>query len=392
MWAWLKKLECSKGEDGNNTVTVIASIGAAGAAVFGGLFNLILDDDEPRNGGRRGGQESAWVAQHQQFFKRDHADRRLPLGQNWRFYRGDDAGFAHREFDDSTWQYIDANQAWEKQINADYDGIAWYRKSIRIKIRTDHPLFLVLGKIDDADETYFNGHLIGKTGEFPPEEKTAWDAQRIYPIPEKLIRDDGLNVIAIRVYDQQGPGGLVRGGAAIFESHLPAAQVNLNGEWQIARNKTEPNQPPGEDAAWSTIIAPGRWDNQGWGDFDGTAWYRKSFTWDAATDADRLELSLGRIDDRDEVFLNGTRIGRTWSDGNQGEMWNQRRRYPFPAKLLQTGENELLVKVNDDRQSGGIHAGPLGIMTAEDAKLYWSAGHAPRPVLKTVWDWLLGRG
>ena len=66
-----------------------------------------------------------------------------------------------------------------------------------------------LGKIDDADVTYFNGEVIGKTGALPPEYETGYGDSRAYNIPAKKIRWDQENTIAVRVYDGGGGGGIV---------------------------------------------------------------------------------------------------------------------------------------------------------------------------------------
>jgi hypothetical protein len=71
---------------------------------------------------------------------------------------------------------------------------------------------LVLGKIDDIDQTYFNGEDIGESGEFPPNyEASAFNEVRRYPVEADLIRYSQDNVIAVRVYDQGGRGGMWAG-------------------------------------------------------------------------------------------------------------------------------------------------------------------------------------
>ncbi len=54
-----------------------------------------------------------------------------------------------------------------------------------LKMGTGKGLKMYLGKIDDADQTYLNGKLIGETGSFPPNYVTQWEKQRIYIIPEE---------------------------------------------------------------------------------------------------------------------------------------------------------------------------------------------------------------
>ena len=66
-----------------------------------------------------------------------------------------------------------------------------------------------MGAIDDADETYLNGKQIGKFGEFPPAKVTAYDLPRLYEFKPELLQET--NVIAIRVSDWGGGGGIWKG-------------------------------------------------------------------------------------------------------------------------------------------------------------------------------------
>ena len=58
---------------------------------------------------------------------------------------------------------------------------------------------LMLGRIGNADETYFNGIMIGATGEFPPAAHSMWNHPRYYMVHRDFIRYGADNVIAVRV-------------------------------------------------------------------------------------------------------------------------------------------------------------------------------------------------
>ncbi len=89
---------------------------------------------------------------------------------------------------------------------ADANGEAVYRKKIWIdKSLLGNDMLLELGAIDDFDETYFNRELVGKI------DKTVegyWGVKREYTVPAKLLKE-GENVIAVRVFDRYGAGGLL---------------------------------------------------------------------------------------------------------------------------------------------------------------------------------------
>ena len=87
------------------------------------------------------------------------------LSGNWKFTTGDDRKWAEDNFDDSQWQNLRVPASWDMQGYRDFDGFAWYRMRFRIPVNLrGHVLTLLLGKIDDVDETYLNGELIGRTG------------------------------------------------------------------------------------------------------------------------------------------------------------------------------------------------------------------------------------
>ena len=131
----------------------------------------------------------------------------LHLSKESKFNFGDNPEWANPAFDDTNWP----NQELAKSFRKD-SSYAWYRIKIVIpsgfKTTNGKGLKVNLGKIDDADETFFNGKLIGSTGTMPPDYATQWDKSRTYTIPEKEIRWDRENVIAVRVYNLLGGMGM----------------------------------------------------------------------------------------------------------------------------------------------------------------------------------------
>ena len=136
------------------------------------------------------------------------------LPEKWKFKTGDNVEWAKPSFNDNDWKEIAAGSAWENQSYDGYDGYAWYRTSVFIssKLKEDAKkyggLILRLGRIDDADITYLNGELLGKTGGFPPYFASAHSTLREYPISVDKVLWNQPNVIAVRVYDGGGQGGM----------------------------------------------------------------------------------------------------------------------------------------------------------------------------------------
>ena len=105
---------------------------------------------------------------------------------------------------------------WESFLKDNYDGIAWYR--LNMDIPRDQDLYLNLGPIDDFDQVFFNGTLIGKTDRSTPKW---WNHPRTYMIPKSLIREKG-NLIVVRVEDESGLGG-IKAGPVTITSEPPRA-------------------------------------------------------------------------------------------------------------------------------------------------------------------------
>jgi sialate O-acetylesterase len=100
----------------------------------------------------------------------------------------------------SGWKEIQAPGIWESQGYQSLDGVAWYRKEFNLSTTEANAIAEVsLGPVDDFDETYINGKLIGKTEKY--------DIPRKYKIQPGILRA-GKNVICVKVTDTGGGGGI----------------------------------------------------------------------------------------------------------------------------------------------------------------------------------------
>jgi alpha-L-fucosidase len=136
----------------------------------------------------------------------------LGLTGKWLFQKGDKAEWSEPSLNDASWDKVKVPAQWEAMGYQCEHCYGWYRLHLSIpKEWKGHGLVLPLGKIDDADITYFNGKEIGRMGTFPPQEQTAWNRVRRYEVPAELIHFGKDNVIAIRVYNGTGGAGLYDG-------------------------------------------------------------------------------------------------------------------------------------------------------------------------------------
>ena len=143
-----------------------------------------------------------------------------------RFQKGDDPAWSAPGFDDSAWREVSFDQPWEELV--DYaNGYGWYRIHVVIpsslKKGKVGAIMLDLGAIDDSDQTWLNGHSVGKDGTFPEEPggySSEWGRKRHYVVDPSWVKWDKENVIAVRVYNYGDPGGFYRGAAQIVKPSL----------------------------------------------------------------------------------------------------------------------------------------------------------------------------
>jgi hypothetical protein len=307
----------------------------------------------------------------------------VSLRGSWKFALGDDPRRASPSFNDDTWSTIYVPAYWEDEGYPGYNGFAWYRKKCYVSEEWEgKSLYLQLGKVDDVDRVFVNGKPIGGRGSFPPKYRSAYGDTRRYPLSPSVLVYGAENTIAVRVYDSEQAGGIVGMDVGISEDvAAPALDVSLVGMWRFATGD-DPSwkNPSYNDTQWNEILVPSYWESQGYDNYDGYAWYRIWFGVPKAL-ADRdIMLLLGKIDDAEEVYLNGEFVGQSdlmlqpGEKGSYGEQHKKQRAYTIPpGKLHAERKNLLAVRVHDNWRDGGIYDGPIGILSLEHY-LAWKRG------------------
>lgn len=107
------------------------------------------------------------------------------------------------------------------------------------------------------------------------------------------------------------------------------------------------------DSDWEEIQLPGRYDNQiNGGEFNGAVWFRKNIVIDNL-DSDYI-LTIGAVDDMDETYVNGHKIGGLIGMG----FWNKKREFKIPKSILKKGNNTIALRAIDAEGVGEI-IGPM---------------------------------
>jgi len=104
------------------------------------------------------------------------------------------------------------------------------------------------------------------------------------------------------------------------------------------------------DSSWPEMEVPSYWNGTALDNFDGIVCFRREFTLPAALTGKDLNLELGPIDDMDDTYINGKRIGETLLTG----FWGKERIYKIPAELMTPDLNVLTVYVIDNMSGGGM--------------------------------------
>lgn len=136
------------------------------------------------------------------------------------FHWGDNAEWKGKDVNDESWQNIPINRTWNSQgINRERT-YAWYRihftvsESVFDGSDQRNVLMLTLPCVDDADVTYLNGVEIGSTGRLPDNAEgyvSGWNGERKYKVNASDVNFGGDNVIAVRMWNEGGDGGMFNG-------------------------------------------------------------------------------------------------------------------------------------------------------------------------------------
>lgn len=167
-------------------------------------------------------------------------------------------------------------------------------------------------------------------------------------------------------------------------------KIELHGAWHFQYTGQQVLDASalaaGEFDAWPVVLpGAGNW-HKGYGNisdenvtsgygpdyFDyfitGSGYYARTFTVPEAFDAQEIVLSVGYVDDRCEVFLNGVRVGATGMDENgvpTGETtWAVFSHFDVdPAIINRGGENVVVVRAYNDLPfgAGGWYGGPTAL-------------------------------
>lgn len=139
-----------------------------------------------------------------------------------------EADWSAADLDVSDWVEIEVPSLWEDSGFNGLDGVAWFRKTFSLtKEQAMNDLEIGLARIDDHDLTFINGHPVGET--------RLYNEVRRYTVDRRFLRE-GENVIAVRVLDTGGGGGIWSEPDLLFVRG-PGLDISLAGNWLFRVDK-----------------------------------------------------------------------------------------------------------------------------------------------------------
>ncbi len=148
-----------------------------------------------------------------------------------------------------------------------------------------------------------------------------------------------------------------------------AQKVELTKAKFMTGDNASYSYPSTTDADWRDLSPNTPWEFQGVPNYDGYAWYRFHLFVPKQVRAnslwkDSLRIFIGKVDDVCEVFMNGTKIGRSGSfpEDKDGYIttWSKTLEFHLGANspfFNWGGENILSVRVYDGGGAGGMFGG-----------------------------------
>ncbi len=181
--------------------------------------------------------------------------------------RGLENNWAAPGLDPNGWKTMTLPTLWEQAGLKGFDGVVWFRREVDLPADwAGKDCLLSLGAIDDDDRTYVNGVQVGHIGY---GDENHWQTPRKYTVPGRLIQP-GRNVIAVRVFDGGGGGGIYGRPERMRITPADRADlqgISLTGEWQyrigyggegeeVPQRPRRPGQFRGVGYIWNAMVAP----------------------------------------------------------------------------------------------------------------------------------------
>ena len=157
---------------------------------------------------------------------------------------------------------------WHVPALDNFVGLMWYRTTVTLTAaQAAKGAVLLMGPVDDLDQTWVNGHPVG----------TGWGTpQRRYPLaPGMLVA--GENVVTVNDFNTWADGGIWGPAETRAIEFADGSRVPLDGQWlyrQVSEFKDLPPRAPWDAIAGVGTIQNGMVTPMGAYGLKGAAWYQ----------------------------------------------------------------------------------------------------------------------
>lgn len=176
-------------------------------------------------------------------------------------------------------------EEWGVPELAKYDGMLWYRTTVTLtKSQAAQQATLALGRVDESDQAWVNGRLVGAAG--PGGEKS-------YALPANVLKA-GENSIVVSILDTYANGGMPGRIESRALKFADGSSVVLNKEWRYQlppANAAFPLRAPWEATAGLGVIHNGMIAPLSNLSLRGVTWYQGESNTD---EGDRYQALLTR--------------------------------------------------------------------------------------------------
>lgn len=123
-----------------------------------------------------------------------------------------------------------------------FTGMVWFRATVDLTAeQAAGAATLALGAVDEVDQTWINGRVVGNT--------FGYGTERTYPVPAGLLHE-GENVVVVNVLNTYATGGLI-GDDGLRALHLADGTRLPLGDWRYLPVRDDVSWPP--RAPWESV-------------------------------------------------------------------------------------------------------------------------------------------
>ncbi len=182
------------------------------------------------------------------------------------------------------------------------------------------------------------GKLRAVTPELLPDLIVSFYVQRVYDAWERGLK---------AAYEENQARAEIRKDYNIVKTLTPSWRFRTDPE--AKGDKEQWSSPAVDDSAWGLVQSGKFWEEQGFPNYNGAAWYRMTVD---IPKGNPCSFYFGGVDERAWVYLDGKYIGGH-HEGDVGKLWNEPFRVDIPAGTV-PGPHLLAVKVIDSAGKGGL--------------------------------------